>query len=190
MIFNQNISKIFELDENKNDDFLLNENENHKLKMKISDLSEQIKILKQHEIIYKENINNLNQKIEKLNDELNKKENLINDLKNKISIKSGKIKEFHGLGENNEDININKDKFNDINQSIKKSDRSNKKINSYNKNNIYSKRDMIQIEKIKNNINNKLNFKTDEDKPLNTEIEKLDQEIFNLKSKLKKIIQK
>ena len=41
-----------------------------------------------------------------------------------------------------------------------------------------------------NNINNKLNFDIDEDKPLNNEIEKLDQEIFNLKSKLKNIIKK
>ena len=61
-------------------------------------------------------------------------------------------------------------------------------MNSYNKINNYN-REMIQIEDIKNNIN-KLGLETDEDKPLNTEIEKLDQEIFNLKSKLKKIIQK
>ena len=38
--------------------------------------------------------------------------------------------------------------------------------------------------------NNKINSDFDEDKSLNTEIEKLDQEIFNLKSKLKNIIKK
>ena len=36
----------------------------------------------------------------------------------------------------------------------------------------------------------KINSDFDEDKSLNTEIEKLDQEIFNLKSKSKKIIKK
>ena len=194
MIFNKNISKIFDLEENKNDLLnmnIFNENETQKLKEKIKDLSEEIKLLKQNEIIYKEKIGNLNQKIEKLNNELNNKENMIKDLKNKTSIKSGKIKEFHGLGENNEDIKINKNQFNEIKESYKKSDISNKNINSYNNNNINNyKREMIQIEEVKKNINNKLNLETNEDKPLNTEIEKLDQEIFNLKSKLKKIIQK
>ena len=191
MIFNQNISKIFELDDNKNDFLninLLNEKENQKLNMKIEELSNQIKLLKENENIYKENINNLNKKIEKLNNELNEKEIIIRELKNKISIKSGKIKEFNGLIENNEDININSNKFIEKNDLNKNNDINNKNMNSYNKINNYN-REMIQIEDIKNNIN-KLGLETDEDKPLNTEIEKLDQEIFNLKSKLKKIIQK
>ena len=191
MIFNQNISKIFELDDNKNDFLninLLNEKENQKLNMKIEELSNQIKLLKENENIYKENINNLNKKIEKLNNELNEKEIIIRELKNKISIKSGKIKEFNGLIENNEDFNINANKFIEKNDLNKNNDINNKNMNSYNKINNYN-REMIQIEDIKNNIN-KLGLETDEDKPLNTEIEKLDQEIFNLKSKLKKIIQK
>ena len=174
MIFNQNITKIFQLDDN--------ENEMEKLNIKINELSNQIKVLKQNELIYKENINNLSQKIEILNNELNDKEIIIQELKNKINIKSGK---------NNEDININNiNKINEVNNSNKKNNSNNKNnINSYNKSNKHNiNRDMIQIEEIKNNINNKLNLETDEDKPLNTEIEKLDQEIFNLKSKLKKII--
>jgi len=192
MIFNQNITKIFQLDDNKNDFLninLLNENEIEKLNIKINELSNQIKIFKKNELIYKENINNLSQKIEILNNELNDKENIIQELKNKMNIKTGKVKEFHGLGENNEDLNINKIK--EINDSNRKNNSNNKNnINSYNKSNKHNNRDMIQIEEIKNNINNKLNLETDEDKPLNTEIEKLDQEIFNLKSKLKKIILK
>ena len=194
MIFNQNITKIFQLDDNKNEFLninLLNENEMEKLNIKINELSNQIKVLKQNELIYKENINNLSQKIEILNNELNDKEIIIQELKNKINIKSGKVKEFHGLGENNEDININNiNKINEVNNSNKKNNSNNKNnINSYNKSNKHNiNREMIQIEEIKNNINNKLNLETDEDKPLNTEIEKLDQEIFNLKSKLKKII--
>jgi len=192
MIFNQNITKIFQLDDNKNDFLninILNENEIEKLNIKINELSNQIKIFKKNELIYKENINNLSQKIEILNNELNDKENIIQELKNKMSIKTGKVKEFHGLGENNEDLNINKIK--EINDSNRKNNSNNKNnINSYNKSNKHNNRDMIQIEEIKNNINNKLNLETDEDKPLNTEIEKLDQEIFNLKSKLKKIILK
>ena len=70
----------------------------------------------------------------------------------------------------------------------KQNDINNKNINSFNKINNYN-REMQEIEDIKNNTN-KFSLDTDEDKPLNTEIEKLDQEIFNLKSKLKKIIQK
>ena len=196
MIFNQNISKIFDLDENQKDLInmnLFNDNENQKLNIKVEELSNQINILKRNEMMYKENINNLNKKIEILNDELNNKENIIQDLKNKINIKlTGKIKEFHGLGENNEDININRQiHINDKNQSNKKSYIKNKNINSYNKNhnNEYNKEN-YEIDEIKNNISNKLNIDSDEEKPLNTEIERLDQEIFNLKSKLKKIIQK
>ena len=63
---------------------------------------------------------------------------------------------------------------------------SNKNKNSYSK----TGGGGFKVDDIKNNINNKLNFDIDEDKPLNTEIEKLDQEIFNLKSKLKNIIKK
>ena len=191
MIFNQNISKIFELDDNKNDFLntnLLNEKENQKLNKKIDELSKQIKLLKENEIIYQENINNLNKKIEKLNSELNEKEIIIRDLKSKISIKSGKIKEFNGLIENNEDISININQFNQKSDLNKQNDINNKNINSFNKINNYN-REMQEIEDIKNNTN-KFSLDTDEDKPLNTEIEKLDQEIFNLKSKLKKIIQK
>ena len=55
---------------------------------------------------------------------------------------------------------------------------SNKNKNSYSKTNNNNLR--FKVDDIKNNINNKLNFDIDEDKPLNTEIEKLDQEIFNL----------
>ena len=66
---------------------------------------------------------------------------------------------------------------------------SNKNQNFYSKTNNNNLR--FKVDDIKNNINNKLlNFDIDEDKPLNTEIEKLDQEIFNLKSKLKNIIKK
>ena len=192
MIFNQNISKIFELDENQKDLInmnFFNENENKKLSMKINELSNQINLLKQNEIIYKENLNNLNKKIEILNDELNNKDNIIKDLKNKIMMRNtGKIKEFNGLGENNEDININQDiKLNQKNDSDKKRE-NNTNINSYNINNI--NKEIIPYEEKKNNINNKINMESDNDKPLNTEIERLDKEIFNLKSKLKKIIQK
>ena len=134
-------------------------------------------------------MNNLNKKIEILNDELNNKDNIIKDLKNKIMMRNnGKIKEFNGLGENNEDININQDiKLNQKNDSDKKRE-NNTNINSYNINNI--NKEIIPYEEKKNNTNNKINMESDNDKPLNTEIERLDKEIFNLKSKLKKIIQK
>ena len=96
MIFNKNITKIFELNENNNNDFLnniLNDNDEILiLNKKIKELSEQIEIFKKNEIIYNENINNLNKKIEILNNELINKENIIQDLKNKINLKSsGKI---------------------------------------------------------------------------------------------------
>ena len=193
MIFNINITKIFELNENNNNDFLnniLNDNDEILiLNKKIKELSEQIEIFKKNEIIYNENINNLNKKIEILNNELINKENIIQDLKNKINLKSsGKIKEFHGLVESHEDININKINEKNSNKKSDKNEMSNKNKNSYSKTNNNNLR--FKVDDIKNNINNKLNFDIDEDKPLNTEIEKLDQEIFNLKSKLKNIIKK
>ena len=193
MIFNKNITKIFELNENNNNNFLnniLNDNDEILiLNKKIKELSEQIEIFKKNEIIYNENINNLNKKIEMLNNELINKENIIQDLKNKINLKSfGKIKEFHGLVESNEDININKLNEKNSNKKSDKNEMSNKNKNSYSKTNNNNLR--FKVDDIKNNINNKLNFDIDEDKPLNTEIEKLDQEIFNLKSKLKNIIKK
>ena len=55
-----------------------------KLNIKINELSNQIKVLKQNELIYKENINNLSQKIEILNNELNDKEIIIQELKIKF----------------------------------------------------------------------------------------------------------
>ena len=62
---------------------------------------------------------------------------------------------------------------------------SDKNKNSYSKTNNNNLR--FKVDDIKNNIINKLNFDISKDKPLNTEIEKLYQEIFNLKSKLKNI---
>ena len=193
MIFNKNITKIFELNENNNNDFLnniLNDNDEILiLNKKIKELSEQIEIFKKNEIIYNENINNLNKKIEILNNELINKENIIQDLKNKKNIKSSsKIKEFHGLVESHEDININKLNEKNSNKKSDKNEMSNKIKNSYSKTNNNNLR--FKVDDIINNINNKLNFDIDEDKPSNTEIEKLDQEIFNLKSKLKNIIKK
>ena len=195
MIFNQNISKIFDLDDNQKDFLnILDDNETKKLNNNINELSEQINILKKNEIYYQNNINDLNKKIEILNNELLIKDNIINDLKNKINMKtSGKIKEFHGLVENNNNINRNI-KLNE-NYTTKKIDKIDKNINfnSYNKisnkNNNYNI-EKFHIEEVKTNINNKLNFDSNKNQPKNTEIEKLDQEIFNLKSKLKKIIQK
>ena len=195
MIFNQNISKIFDLNVNQKDFMnILDDNETKNLNNKINELSEQINILKENEIYYQNNINDLNKKIEILNNELLIKDNIINDLKNKINMKtSGKIKEFHGLVENNNNINRNI-KLNE-NYTNKKIDKNDKNINFNSYNKISSKNSNYNIEKfhieeVKTNINNKLNFDSNENQPKNTEIEKLDQEIFNLKSKLKKIIQK
>ena len=104
-LFNKNITKIFELNENNNNDFLnniLNDNDEILiLNKKIKELSEQIEIFKKNEIIYNENINNLNKKIEILNNELINKENIIQDLKNKINLKSsGKILDKSKLKKN------------------------------------------------------------------------------------------
>jgi len=105
MIFNKNITKIFELNENNNNDFLNNIfNDNDELLIlnkKIKELSDQIGIFKKNEIIYNGNINNLNKKIEILNNELINKENIIQDLKNKINLKSsGKILDKSKLKKN------------------------------------------------------------------------------------------
>ena len=196
MIFNKNISKIFDLNENQND--LLNILNNEETQ-KINELSEKLDNLRKNELIQQKKINNLSQKIEILNNEIENKDNIIKDLKNKLNMKiPGKIKEFHGLIENNDEIKTNPNiKLNENNSNKKSNKRDvnkNININSYNKMSNQSKnnnKEKYQIDEIKNNINNnKLNFEIDENQPLNTEIEKLDKEIFNLKSKLKKIIQK
>ena len=59
---------------------------------------------------------------------------------------------------------------------------SNKNKNSYSKTNNNNLR--FKVDDIKNNINNKLNFDIDEDKPLNTEIEKYYKKIENNSFKL------
>ena len=101
---------------------------------------------------------------------------------------TGKIKEFNGLIENNDDLKIKQNIKSNENNSNKKNNKKdinkNININSYNKMNNNEK---YQIDEIKSN---RLNFDIDENQPFNTEIEKLDMEIYNLKSKLKKIIQK
>ena len=197
MIFNQNISKIFDLNENQKDLLnLLNNDESQKIK----ELSEQLDNFKKNEIIQQKKLDNLSQKIQELNNEIESRDNIIKDLKNKLYMKpSNKIKEFNGLeknNENNDDIKINMNIKSNENNSNKKSNKKdtnkNININSYNKvsNKSKNNNEKFQIDEIKNNINN-INFDIiDENQPLNTEIEKLDQEIYNLKSKLKKIIKK
>ena len=197
MIFNQNISKIFDLNENQKDLLnLLNNDESQKIK----ELSEQLDNFKKNEIIQQKKLDNLSQKIQELNNEIESRDNIIKDLKNKLYMKpSNKIKEFNGLEknkENNDDIKINMNIKSNENNSNKKSNKKetnkNININSYNKvsNKSKNNNEKYQIDEIKNNIKN-INFDIiDENQPLNTEIEKLDQEIYNLKSKLKKIIKK
>ena len=197
MIFNQNISKIFDLNENQKDLLnLLNNDESQKIK----ELSQQLDNFKKNEIIQQKKLDNLSQKIQELNNEIESRDNIIKDLKNKLYMKqSNKIKEFNGLeknNENNDDIKINMNIKSNENNSNKKSNKKetnkNININSYNKVSNKSKNNnkKFQIDEIKNNIKN-INFDIiDENQPLNTEIEKLDQEIYNLKSKLKKIIKK
>ena len=186
MIFNKNISKIFDLNENQNDLLnILNNEENQK----INELSEKLDNLRKNGLIQQKKINNLSQKIEILNNEIENKDNIIKDLKSKINVKfTGKIKEFNGLIENNDDLKIKQNIKSNENNSNKKNNKKdinkNININSYNKMNNNEK---YQIDEIKSN---RLNFDIDENQPFNTEIEKLDMEIYNLKSKLKKIIQK
>ena len=186
MIFNKNIYKIFELNENQKD--LLNILNNEETK-KIKELSEQLDILKKNELIQQNKINNLSQKLEILKNEIENKDNIIKDLKSKINVKfTGKIKEFNGLIENNDDLKIKQNIKSNENNSNKKNNKKdinkNININSYNK---MKNNEKYQIDEIKSN---RLNFDIDENQPFNTEIEKLDMEIYNLKSKLKKIIQK
>ena len=186
MIFNKNIYKIFELNENQKD--LLNILNNEETK-KIKELSEQLDILKKNELIQQNKINNLSQKLEILKNEIENKDNIIKDLKSKINVKfTGKIKEFNGLIENNDDLKIKQNIKSNENNSNKKNNKKdinkNININSYNK---MKNNEKYQIDEIKSN---RLNFDFDENQPFNTEIEKLDMEIYNLKSKLKKIIQK
>ena len=186
MIFNKNIYKIFELNENQKD--LLNILNNEETK-KIKELSEQLDILKKNELIQQNKINNLSQKLEILKNEIENKDNIIKDLKSKINVKfTGKIKEFNGLIENNDDLKIKQNIKSNENNSNKKNNKKdinkNININSYNK---MKNNEKYQIDETKSN---RLNFDIDENQPFNTEIEKLDMEIYNLKSKLKKIIQK
>ena len=185
MIFNKNIYKIFELNENQKDlSKILNNEETQSIK----ELSDKLDILKKNELIQQNKINNLSQKLEILKNEIENKDNIIKDLKSRINVKiPGKIKEFNGLIENYDEMKINQNiKLNENNSNKKNKNNSYNKMNNKNYNN-----EKYQIDEIKSNINNnKLNFDIDENQPFNTEIEKLDMEIYNLKSKLKKIIQK
>ena len=239
MIFNDNISKIFDLDDNNK--FIsynlkeINEYEkkyeelklinqklikkNEKLNLEIKELSIEIKNFTKIEHENKEQINLINKlknKIELLNNEIKNKDNIIKNLENQINKNNISIKDFNGL---NDDLNknilfnklnnlneIRKDSINNANTNIMNDD---KKIKKEEKKQFYNdiNSNLIEIENTKdisnnniqkeNNIinNNKINkinliIENEKNERMNSEIEQLDQEILNLKSKLKKIIQK
>ena len=135
-------------------------------------------------------INKLKNKIELLNNEIKKKDEIIENLKNSID-ENLKISIDENLKNSIDENNMSPKKTNGLLDAIKiyndNNDKKNTKFNN-NKDGILTK-----IEEVKNNENddNSVDLLMEDNKPkrLNSEIEQLDQEIFNLKSKLKKIIE-
>ena len=218
MIFNDGITKIFDLDNNKVISYDLKEEEkeyqqkyeelkiknkilieqNENLNLEIIEFSNQIKYLKKIENKYNEQttiINKLKNEIELLKVENENKINIINNLKNNINKNMISIKECNGLySELNRNI-YNENFINEERDNINSKNENNIEIEEYKNNNqekkILEKENNIDIYQNFNRIkeNNKLKEKENSERITN-EIEHLDQEIFNLKSKLIKIIQK
>ena len=183
-------------------------NKNEKLNLEIKELNNKIKQLKIIETKYNNQINlinELNDKIKLLSNEIKNKDNIIKNFENKINKNNLTIKEFNGLNNDlNQNIFINNHKsVNQINNKIINNKSNNIKDESKNiiNENILEKKEIkngfnnIENKSI-NNINNnsggdKLKLKGEEEnhERLNSEIEQLDNEIYNLKFKLKKLIQ-
>ena len=196
MIFNDGITKIFELENNNNNNIL-----DYKLKeineyeKKLSNLKKENQILKEKnkELILEnkelcEQIINL-KKLKYKNDEKN---NTIIDLKNKIELlnneiknKDYTIKDLEGQINKNESLK----KLNNINNIL---NQNKKQVRKEQINNEDKKDNNIYTDKKRENKRNYKLLDLEDNKPeqLNSEIHQLDVEIFNLKSKLKKIIQK
>ena len=188
MIFNDGITKLFGIDKNNLNNFkeinvdskkiedLENNNKklsdkNEKLNLELKKLSNKIISLKTIEYKYNQQIKELKNKIEFLNNEINKKDEIIKNLEN-----------------SNNKNSLSSRELNDI-------DSKNSKINKVIKLNNRNEEILTKIEKIKNKMtidHDNFDLSIEENKPkrLSSEMEQLDQEIFNLKSKLKRIIKK
>ena len=218
MIFNDGITKIFDLDNNKAISYDLKEQDNElkkkyeelktknqklnekneSLNLKIIELSKQIKNLKKIEYKYDEQtniINKLKDEIKILKLENKNKDNTIKNFETIINKNMIQTTEFNGLYN---ELNQNIDNENIIDDFKDNYNNKNEKDMKYEEDIINKEEKILEKD---NNINKYNNFNNLKDKnnktkekenseKISNEIEHLDQEIFTLKTKLKKIIQK
>jgi hypothetical protein len=166
MIYNEEIVKIFQLENNSTKINLINEYDN--LSSKLKGMNEQLNKYKNLENKFKEQnelINELNQKIALLNMEIQNKDCVIKNLEIKFN------REFESFNEDmNRRMKIKNNKWNLKFEEEKAKDNNYQDKRNYSKNNFDIQNSIPQI--------------------LNNEIELLDQEILDLKSKLKNVIRK